>query len=195
MNLDLLVKNVSDLARSTTWIGLDVDSLKWILEVNISEGDPSNTSMTVSGRNRADGHTNTKHHISVSNEDILRATILGHFISIVAWLDGNSIVIVSDIHILNQHIGTVRVDTISVERHGGPGKLSSRSDELLPDWQVLAKTSLEKSLAESKELVLERIGLTVTLGVTRALLEDIDHDLHIVNIDGVNVHEVHVVLR
>ena len=82
------------------------------MESVIPKGHISHTRVGIFRFNRADSHTNTKGDITVSDQDILRAS--GNNSILGGWLHSNCIIEISDLDALNQDVGTCRIDSISV---------------------------------------------------------------------------------
>ena len=115
--LKIFIENVCDLSVSiVTWVGLDIDSLKWLLKRHVSEGNVSNAGMLRVRRYRSDGHTYTPVYYSIFNSNI-RSTVCD-LVSPIGRFDCYSIVKVCDGQVLHVDIAPTRVNTIGIEGEG-----------------------------------------------------------------------------
>lgn len=120
-DLEVLVSDVRNFS-ARAWkhggrvsrVRLDVDRFEWVVVSYFGEGDVPDTVVVVRWTDRANAHANAKPNLDVPNDNILRA--LGDQASLVAWLHHNCIVKVSDLHILNENVLSVQVDSVGVER-------------------------------------------------------------------------------
>jgi hypothetical protein len=132
MDGDVFVEDVGDLTTRArqhgcgiAWVRLDIDSLEWVVESVIPEGDIPHAVVIVPSRNRADCHTNSKVDLAVTNNDVFRT---GGEVAIVAlWLDGDRVVVVGDVQSLNYDVLASNINAICVQSIGGDGESVSNS--------------------------------------------------------------------
>lgn len=105
VDVEVFVKDVLNFSRSrVSWVSLYINSFHWVIKVYVFEVNSSDTCMIITRRNRSNDSPDAKKHSHVLNIDVLRATILGHLIGLVRWLDCNGIIPIRDLNILNGHI-------------------------------------------------------------------------------------------
>lgn len=110
-DLDVLVKNISYFS-TLTWfhvtttttlrIYLNIDGFERVIESYVLESNIANTSVIISSRNRAYGHSDSINDLKISNHHIFCA--LGKFSSIVHRLDCNCIVKVGNLYSFDQNV-------------------------------------------------------------------------------------------
>lgn len=112
---DVLVDDVGDEAAAcVAWVCFDVDALKRILHLDIPKGDIPDTPKTLRRRHRAYGHANSQPHRNILHQKVLGAVSVN--IRFAARLRHDHIVPVLHSKVVDVHVGSVWVDTVSVER-------------------------------------------------------------------------------
>ena len=125
----------------------------------------------------------------------MRAAILGNLVGLVRGLHGNSIVPVGDLYIFDGDIRPSWINAVRIERHGWPGvPLSLAREEQVNNWLVIFEEVKHELVHEFGVSSFEGVIL-VGLRDPSLLPQDIDSDLKVVDIDAVDIVELHVPLR
>ena len=104
-HLEVLVFDVfNDSIAMGAWVGFEIDSLDWILHYDIVEVHVSDACKVTAWWHGADGHSNGVKNMAVSHFDVFSAC--GDFVVDVGWLDSDGIVVVSDVDVLDEDVGS-----------------------------------------------------------------------------------------
>jgi hypothetical protein len=111
-NNDVFICDVSDFTCAFSWIGLNVNCFKRMVELDISKHNVFNAVVIITWWNRADTHANSKVNFNIFDENILGA-VSEHFSSVARfWND--SIVKIGDLKSSISSISTLVIDSIGV---------------------------------------------------------------------------------
>jgi hypothetical protein len=131
VNVDVVVRDVNDLGTDIvttrlsalsligTRVSLHINALNRVIKVNIREGDAANAVVVLTRWNRTSRCANTEEDAHVPHSHILATVVFSHPADLfVARLDGDCVIEVADLHVLDKDIGSPGVDTISIQREG-----------------------------------------------------------------------------
>lgn len=153
--------------------------------------DPPDAAMALVWRYGSNGRSNTKLDGHVLNCDVLRAAIFCNQASVLRWLDGDSVVPVCDLNISDGYVRASWVDAVGVQRHGGPRvPLSLAREEEVDDVLVIMEEMKQEFVTEVVESFVEGVRF-VLLRNPSSLSQDVSPDLQVVDVDAVDIGEVH----
>lgn len=111
---DVLVVDGGDQsAANVPWVGLDIYAFKRILHLHIPKRDIPNTPETLRRRHRPNRHANAQPHRNILHQKVLRTIAVD--VGFAAGFGDDDIIPILDGEVVDVHIRTMRINSISIE--------------------------------------------------------------------------------